>query len=66
MINTSTEINDRPSGFRYPRGSGIGAALPNINEKIEIGKSKIIKEGKKVAILNFGARLNETFKAYEN
>jgi 1-deoxy-D-xylulose-5-phosphate synthase len=66
MINTSTEINDRPSAFRYPRGSGIGAALPNINEKIEIGKSKIIKEGNKVAILNFGARLNETFKAAEN
>jgi len=66
MINTSTEINDRPSAFRYPRGSGIGAALPNINEKIEIGKSKIIKEGNKVAVLNFGARLNETFKAYEN
>ena len=66
MINTSTEINDRPSAFRYPRGSGIGVALPNINEKIEIGKSKIIKEGNKVAILNFGARLNETFKAAEN
>jgi len=66
MINTSTEINDRPSAFRYPRGSGIGAALPNINEKIEIGKSKIIREGNKVAILNFGARLNETFKAAEN
>ncbi len=66
MINTSTEINDRPSAFRYPRGSGVGAVLPNINEKIEIGKSKIIKEGNKVAILNFGARLNETFKAAEN
>ena len=66
MINTSTEINDRPSAFRYPRGSGLGAALPNINEKIEIGKSKIIKEGSKLAILNFGARLNETFKAAEN
>ena len=66
MINTSTEINDKPSAFRYPRGSGIGAVLPNINEKIEVGKSKIIKEGNKVAVLNFGARLNETFKAYEN
>ena len=66
MINTSTEINDRPCAFRYPRGSGLGSVLPNINEKIEIGKSKIIKEGKKLAILNFGARLNETFKAAEN
>ena len=66
MINTSTEINDRPCAFRYPRGSGLGIALPNINEKIEIGKSKIIQEGNKLAILNFGARLTETLKAAEN
>ena len=49
-----------------PRGTGLGSILPSINEKIEIGKSKIIKEGKKLAILNFGARLNETLKAAEN
>ena len=66
MINTSTEINDRPCAFRYPRGTGLGSILPSINEKIEIGKSKIIKEGKKLAILNFGARLHETLKAAEN
>ena len=58
MINTSTEINDRPCAFRYPRGTGLGAILPSLNEKIEIGKSKIVKEGKKLAILNFGARLH--------
>ena len=34
MINTSTEINDRPCAFRYPRGSGFGSDLPNLNEKI--------------------------------
>ena len=28
MINTSIEINDRPSAFRYPRGTGIGSVLP--------------------------------------
>jgi 1-deoxy-D-xylulose-5-phosphate synthase len=66
MINTSTEINERPCAFRYPRGTGFGTILPSINEKIEIGKSKIIQEGKKLAILNFGARLNETLKAADN
>ena len=66
MINTSTEINDRPCAFRQPRGIGLGSVLPSINEKIEIGKSKVIKEGRKLAILNFGARLNETLKAAEN
>ncbi len=66
MINTSVDINDKPSAFRYPRGNGLGVELPNINEKLEIGKGRIIKEGKQVAILNFGARLNECLIACEN
>ena len=63
MINTSVKINDRPSAFRYPRGNGLGIELPNINETIEIGKGRVIKKGKKVALLNFGARLEECKKA---
>jgi 1-deoxy-D-xylulose-5-phosphate synthase len=63
MINTAVTINDRPSAFRYPRGNGVGIKLPDIKEVLEIGKGKIIKEGKKVAILNFGARLQECIKA---
>jgi len=63
MINTSVSINDRPSAFRYPRGSVLGLKLPEINEILEIGKGIIIKEGNKVAILNFGARLQECLKA---
>ena len=66
MINTSIDINDRPSAFRYPRGNGIGVELPNLNEKLEIGKGRIIKEGKNVALINFGARLNECLIAREN
>ena len=65
MINTSVQINDRPSAFRYPRGNGIGVTLPNIKEILEIGKARIVKEGKKVALLNFGARLEECKKASE-
>ena len=63
MINTSVEINDRPSAFRYPRGNGLGIKLPSINEILEIGKARIIREGKKVALLNFGTRLEECKKA---
>ena len=66
MINTSVDINDKPSAFRYPRGNGMGAKLPTVNEKIEIGKGRIIKEGKKVALINFGARLNECLIAQKN
>jgi 1-deoxy-D-xylulose-5-phosphate synthase len=65
MINTTVNINDRPSAFRYPRGNGIGMNMPSISEVIEIGKGRIIKEGKKVAILNFGTRLEECKKASE-
>jgi len=66
MINTSVDINDRPCAFRYPRGTGLGLELPSIDEKIEIGKGKIVLEGKKLAILSFGTRLNECLLAAEN
>ncbi len=66
MINTSVEINDKPSAFRYPRGNGIGVKLPSIKEILEIGKARVIKEGKKVALLNFGTRLEECKKASDN
>ena len=66
MISTSVDINDRPSAFRYPRGVGIGTELPSIDVKLEIGKGRVIQEGKKLAIINFGARLNECLNASEN
>ena len=66
MINTSVDINDRPTAFRYPRGTGIGVELPSIDEKLEIGKGKIILEGKKIAILSFGTKLSECLNAAEN
>ena len=65
MINTSVKINDKPSAFRYPRGTGTGIELPNIREVLEIGKGRLISTGKHVAILNFGARMNECKKASE-
>jgi len=66
MINTSVNINDRPCAFRYPRGAGLGLELPSIDEKIEIGKGKIVLEGKKLAVLSFGTRLNECLIAAES
>ncbi len=66
MINTSVQINDRPSAFRYPRGNGIGIELPNEDEKLIIGKGRFIKEGKRVALVNFGARLQECLTVEKN
>ena len=65
MINTSVNINDRPSAFRYPRGNGTGVQLPSVKDVLQIGKARIIKEGKNVALLNFGTRLEECKKASE-
>jgi 1-deoxy-D-xylulose-5-phosphate synthase len=66
MINTSIDINNQPCAFRYPRGTGRGLNLPSIDEKLEIGKGRVILEGKKIAILSFGTRLNECLIAAKN
>ena len=59
MINTSVHINDKPSAIRYPRGTGVGLELPSIDETIEIGKGRVIQNGKQVCILTLGTRLEE-------
>ena len=59
MINTSVDINDRPCAFRYPRGNGIGIELPSTDEKLKIGKGRVVQEGTNVCILSLGTRLEE-------
>ncbi|HSE76540.1 MAG TPA: 1-deoxy-D-xylulose-5-phosphate synthase [Alphaproteobacteria bacterium] len=66
MVATQATIDDRPSALRYPRGEGIGVALPSPNEAIEIGKGRVLREGTKVALLSFGARLSECLKASDD
>lgn len=62
-IATAVAIDDRPSAFRYPRGEGTGAVIPDFAEPLEIGKGRIVREGSAVAILSFGTRLSESLKA---
>ncbi len=63
MIATAVDIDDRPSAFRYPRGDGVGVAIPDLAEPLEIGKGRIVREGTAVAILSFGTRLADSLKA---
>jgi 1-deoxy-D-xylulose-5-phosphate synthase len=63
MVATAVAIDDRPSALRYPRGEGIGVAMPEEGRPLEIGKGRIIREGHKIALLSFGARLSECLKA---
>jgi len=65
MINTSVDINDKPCAIRYPRGAGIGVELPSIDEKIEIGKGKVVQKGTQVCIISLGTRLEECKLAAE-
>jgi 1-deoxy-D-xylulose-5-phosphate synthase len=63
MVATQASINDRPSALRYPRGEGLGVPMPEEGTVLEIGKGRIVREGHKVALLSFGARLGECLKA---
>jgi 1-deoxy-D-xylulose-5-phosphate synthase len=63
MVATAVAIDDRPSAFRYPRGEGLGVAMPEEGKPLEIGRGRILREGTKVALLSFGARLGECLKA---
>jgi 1-deoxy-D-xylulose-5-phosphate synthase len=63
MIATAVAIDDRPSAVRYPRGEGIGVAVPEAGVALEIGKGRIVRQGDRIALLSFGARLAECTKA---
>lgn len=63
MVATAAAIDDRPSALRYPRGEGLGLALPDHGVPLEIGRGRIVREGGTVALLSLGARLAECLKA---
>lgn len=46
----------KPAAVRYPRGNAIGVELQPL-QVLELGKSRLIRQGQKVAILNFGTLL---------
>ncbi len=64
MLTTGHKHNG-PAAVRYPRGSGTGETLPNIDETIELGKGIVKREGQSIALLNFGTMLGEANKAAE-
>lgn len=57
MLFTAYSMNT-PTAVRYPRGNAQGVALQPM-QALEVGKGRLIREGKKVAILNFGTMLHE-------
>jgi 1-deoxy-D-xylulose-5-phosphate synthase len=63
MTHTAVLHDSGPIAVRYPRGNGTGVAIPEVPQQLEIGKGRIVREGKKVAILSLGTRLGEALKA---
>jgi 1-deoxy-D-xylulose-5-phosphate synthase len=63
MVHTMALHDRSPSAVRYPRGEGRGLPLPEVPQRLEIGKGRIVRQGSKVAILSLGTRLAEAEKA---
>ncbi|MFU8863022.1 MAG: 1-deoxy-D-xylulose-5-phosphate synthase [Rhodobacterales bacterium] len=65
MVATAAAHDDGPIAFRFPRGDGTGVTMPERGVPLEIGKGRMIQQGKRVAILSFGTRLSEVMTACE-
>jgi len=65
MVATAAAYDDGPIAFRYPRGDGLGVELPERGSVLQIGKGRVLREGKSVALLSFGTRLGEVIAAGE-
>ena len=63
MVATAAAYEEGPIAFRYPRGEGRGVPLPERGTPLEIGRGRLLREGTRVALLSFGARLGECLKA---
>jgi len=59
MIATAAAHDEGPIAFRYPRGEGVGAQMPERGQPLPIGRGRVISEGDQVALLSFGAHLSE-------
>jgi 1-deoxy-D-xylulose-5-phosphate synthase len=65
MVATAAAHDTGPIALRYPRGEGVGVALPAHGEPLPIGRGRVLREGSRIAILSLGARLAEALKAAE-
>ena len=65
MVATAAAHDSGPIAFRFPRGEGVGVEMPADPQPLDIGKGRMVQQGKQVAILSFGTRLSEVMKACE-
>jgi len=63
MVATAAAYESGPIALRYPRGEGVGVALPARGQVLPIGKGRVVRDGKEVAILTLGTRLAAALEA---
>ena len=63
MVATAAAYDEGPIAFRYPRGEGVGVEMPECGRPLDVGRGRIVREGTRIALLSFGARLSECLNA---
>ena len=58
--------HEGPSAVRYPRGSGVGAAISKAFTQLPFGKAELRRSGRRIAILAFGSMLHPALAAAES
>ena len=66
MVMTASKYSDGPIFCRYPRGEGEGVDVTDVVQDIKIGKGRIIKRGKDLAILALGTRVGSALKVADH
>jgi 1-deoxy-D-xylulose-5-phosphate synthase len=64
MLYTGSFLN-QPAAVRYPRGGGPGVVIEREMTALPIGKAKLCREGKDIAILAFGTMLTPALEVGE-
>jgi 1-deoxy-D-xylulose-5-phosphate synthase len=63
MLHTALQYDGGPVGLRYPRGAGVGVALPGTPRALEVGTGEILREGDRVALLGYGSGVGKALAA---
>ncbi|HEY3888962.1 MAG TPA: 1-deoxy-D-xylulose-5-phosphate synthase [Caulobacteraceae bacterium] len=66
MVATAAAHDTGPIALRYPRGEGLGLDMPERGQVLPIGKGRVVRDGKDVAILSLGGRLQACLSAAEH
>jgi 1-deoxy-D-xylulose-5-phosphate synthase len=64
LLHTGLEFQG-PAAVRYPRGTGPGADIQQQLQALPIGEGRRVRDGSRVAILNFGTLLTPALEAAE-